>query len=505
MKKRILSALMAALMLSSAAMLGACSNNAADNNGETTQNATNNPEAVTNPEEVNVEELSDLEQRQLIPDDLPEEKYGGEEFRVVTNDADQYEQEIWVEESNGEACNDAVYNRNIRIEDRFDVKIFCERNSSPASLPKTLSQAGTMDYHIVGLYDYQSYTPINAQALLNWYDTPHVNLEKPWHNDLANKDATVNGILYTICSDLATTSMTYTHAFFTNLELAADYGYSASDLYGIVNEGKWTFDNFTTMIESMYVDMNGNGKSDIANDRYGFGYQVTNPADVWFNAFGGHYTGRDDNGNVIITFMSDQTVSELEALLKLHYENPGFAKLTTQYDEQKWFLDQKLVFAPMRFYAAFADLRDMDAAYTMLPFPKWNEEQQAYYTNADDKFTVFALPTPSYNAIDFIGVIYEALCAESYKTVYPVYYDVALKGKYSTDAETADMVELIMAGRLFDFSFQFGESVFQRICYMFRDCINDNNANIASKYKGIQKALNKGMEKTFNKVYNLDG
>jgi len=505
MKKRILSALMAALMLSSAAMLGACSNNAADNNGETTQNATNNPEEVTNPEEVNVEELSDLEQRQLIPDDLPEEKYGGEEFRVVTNDGDQYEEEIWVEESNGEACNDAVYNRNIRIEDRFDVKIFCERNSSPASLPKTLSQAGTMDYHIVGLYDYQSYTPINAQALLNWYDTPHVNTDKPWHNKLANDDATVNGILYTICSDLATTSMTYTHAIFTNLDLAANYGFSASDLYGIVNEGKWTIDYVSEIIQDMYVDVNGDGKKDINNDQFGFGYQVTNPADVWFNAFGGHYTGRDEAGNVIVTFMSDQTVSELEKLLQFHYENPGFAKLTTQYDEQKWFLDQKLVFAPMRFYAAFATLRDMDASYTMLPYPKWNEEQQEYYTNADDKFTVFALPTPSYNAIDFIGVIYEALCAESYKTVYPVYYDVALKGKYSTDAETADMVELIMAGRLFDFSFQFGESVFQRIPYMFRDCINDNNANIASKYKSIQKAMNKGMEKNFNKVYHLDG
>ena len=192
--KKILSALLAALMASSALLMSACSNSGQDEK-ETTPQATSNPTADAQ-EEVNEEELTDLELRQRIPDDLPEEKYGGEEFRVVTNDGDQYEEEIWVEEANGEACNDAVYNRNIRIEDRFDVKIFCERNSSPAGLPKTMSQAGTMDYHIVGLYDYQSYTPINAQALLNWYDTPHVNTEKPWHNKLANDDATVNHILY---------------------------------------------------------------------------------------------------------------------------------------------------------------------------------------------------------------------------------------------------------------------------------------------------------------------
>ena len=502
MKKRILSVLMAILMLSSSVLLAACSDSNV-NKDEETEVAGGNTPSTDSAEPVNTEELSELEQRQLIPDDLPEADYNGDEFRVVTNDADQYEQEIWVEESNGEACNDAVFNRNARISDRFNVKFFCERNSAPNNLPKTMATAGTMDYHVVGLYDYQSYYPINAQAVLNWLDTPHVDLSKPWHNKLANDDATVNGYLYTICSDLAITSMTYTHAFFTNLPMAADFGYAASDLYGLVKEGKWTIDLFSTMIESMYVDANGNGKSDIANDRYGFAYQVTNPADVWFNAFGGHYTGRAEDGSVTVDFMGDKTVAELETLLKLHYENPGYAKLTTQYDEEKWFLDQKTVFAPMRFYAAFSKLREMDAAYTMLPYPKWDEEQQEYYTNADDKFTVFCLPTPSYGAIEFIGVIFEALCAESYKTVFPVYYDVALKGKYSTDADTADMVELIMAGRLFDFSFQFGETVFQRIPYMFRDCINDNNPNIASKFKGIQKAMNKQIEKTFNKVYHI--
>ena len=38
---------------------------------------------------------------------------------------------------------------------------------------------------------------------------------------------------------------------------------------------------------------------------------------------------------------------------------------------------------------------------------------------------------------------------------------------------------------------------------MIRDCLADNNANIASKYKGIQKAMTKQMEKIFNKVYEL--
>ena len=501
--KKLLSAALAVLMLLLPMLAAGCSNNnPTGTESETTPTATNTPTTTT--EEGETEgELSDLEQRRLIPDDLPDVNYGGAEFRVLTNNGDQYKEEILVDEETGDNCNDAVWHRNITVEDRFNVKIACEQVDSPSGQPRVMAQAGTMDYHIVGLYDYQSYNPINAMALLNWYEMPYFQPEKPWHNSLANDDATVNGILYTVCSDLAITSMTYTHGFFTNVDLLANYGYSAEDMYGIVKEGKWTIDFFSNLIETMYVDTNGDSKAD-KDDIYGFGYAVVNPADVWFNAFGGRMTGRDENGDVIVTFMSDKTVAIVEKLIKLHYENKGYTKLPNQYDEQTYFLNQKLVFAPMRFYAAFSTLREMDATYTILPYVKWDEAQETYYTNADDKFTVFALPTPSWGEKDFISVIYEALSAESYKQVYPVYYDVALKGKYSSDRNTAEMIELIMAGRLFDFSFQFGESVFQRIPYLMRDMINNEDTNIASKYKSIEKALTKTLAKQFAKVYHLD-
>ena len=49
-----------------------------------------------------------------------------------------------------------------------------------------------------------------------WTDIPYVNLEQPWHNKLANDGATINGKLFTICSDLSVSSMTYTYAIFFN-------------------------------------------------------------------------------------------------------------------------------------------------------------------------------------------------------------------------------------------------------------------------------------------------
>ncbi|MBQ8370165.1 MAG: hypothetical protein IJY35_09325 [Clostridia bacterium] len=503
MKKKLLSAILAALMLASS--FASCSDSNAGTNTDETKAANAGQQNAAAEETVNTEELTDLEKRQMIPDDLPDVQYDGKAFVVLTetSTAADYAGEIAVEEITGDACNDAIYNRNIKIEDRFDVKISSMTNDNPQSQAATLAQAGTEDYQLLAFHDYLSYTPISAQALLNWCETPYQNLDKPWHNKLANDQATINNHLWTICSDLSYTSMTFTHAIFANLDLLDQYGYQASDIYGIVKEGKWTIDNFKSMISEMYQDTNGNGTADTA-DLFGFGYYICNPADVWFTAFGETITKKNDEGKLDLAFMSDKTVSMVEKLMSMHYDFPGYLKLSTQYDEEIWFTNNQLVFAPMRFQAAYTDLREMEAAYTMLPFPKWDEAQSNYYTNADDKFSVFGLPMPSYNSLEFCSVIFEALCAESYKTVYPTYYDTALKGKYSTDQETAEMVDLVIAGRNFDFTFQFGETIFLRIPYMIRDCLLNENPNISSSYKKIQKSLNKGLDKKFYKLYGFE-
>ena len=122
MSKKILSALLAALLLSTS--FTACSeSNTEANTDETTSSAAVSAEPSA--EEAAEEELSDLELRQRISDDLPEMTLDGADFRVYTSDATwaDYEGEIIAEELTGDACNDAVYNRNIKIEERFDVKM----------------------------------------------------------------------------------------------------------------------------------------------------------------------------------------------------------------------------------------------------------------------------------------------------------------------------------------------------------------------------------------------
>ena len=504
MNKKILAALLAALML--APTFTACSESTtnSDSTAETTADASApSAEAETVPEETEPEDP-----RAAISDDLPDIKFDGQNFRVLTTEGGaiygfDYSTEIIAEELNGDACNDAVYNRNLNVETRFDTKITCQMNTSPSTYIKTLVQSGTDEYDIVGMYDFLAYNALNAGAVLNWLEVPHVNLEKPWHNQLANDGATINNRLYAICSDLAVTSMLYTHAFFFNGNLIAQYGYTADDMYTLVKEGKWTIDKAIEITSPMYVDVDGNGTRE-ATDTYGFAYSIWNAADVWLAAFDQTVCKTSDKG-IEMTFMNDKTVSIVEKLCAWHYDSGCFFNYPNIYEEETRMRDGTLVFAPIRFKAAFDALRDMEDPYCIIPYPKWDEAQEQYLTNADDKFTVFTVPLTAVNNAEFLGIVYEALCAESFKTVYPTYYDTALKGKYSSDPTTAEMIDLVMSGRNFDFSFQFAENAFQQVSYFVRQCLQSNDINIASRYAKIEKALKKTLEKNLYPIYGIEG
>ncbi len=114
MKKRTFTLLLAALMLSQ--LLVSCSNNSSETES-TPPSAKDTTPTETNTE-VDTSDMTEIEKRQLIPDDLPAVTFNGNEFRVLTT-SDGYGDktyEIMSEELTGDNCNDAVFKRNSAIE-----------------------------------------------------------------------------------------------------------------------------------------------------------------------------------------------------------------------------------------------------------------------------------------------------------------------------------------------------------------------------------------------------
>lgn len=503
MTKRFISLLLA-LILASSAMIS-CSESK-ENADETTPAAADTTAQASDPSAestAETEELTALQVRQAIPDELPEVKFDGRSFKLASTANKEYE--VRSEELTGENTNDEVYDRNIRIEDRFDTKIEAVIMDYPYTDVVTAVTAGSTAYDMLGFINFEAEIPIAAKALYNWFDIPVYNPEKPWHNELANSGSTINNKRFTDNSDLSISTLLYTYGMFFNYQIMENYGFTSEDLYNLVFEGKWTIDKFNEIVADIYEDSNGNGQHD-AEDLHG--YAVVNAGvnthDVWLGALDlPTLTIVNPPDEFSIDLFSERTITAVEKVNKLYHETEG-SFFDPSGDWRKipaYFAQGRVAMTQLYFGETTESLTEMEDTYGILPLPKLDEAQEGYYTNAWDQFTVFAVPlTMPTEDGQFIGTIYEALCAESYKYVYPAYYDQALKSRYSAEPTTAQIIDLIMEGRKLDFTFQFGTELMS-LPYMLREMVVSNNTNAASKFKKTEKSLNKKISKLIEKIY----
>jgi len=97
----------------------------------------------------------------------------------------------------------------------------------------------------------------------------------------------------------------------------------------------------------------------------------------------------------------------------------------------------------------------------------------------------------------------EALNAESYKSVVPAYYEDALKGKYSRDSDTAEMLDLISSKMAFDFSFVHTASV-SSLDNMMGDWITAGKSSLASEWESRKVSMETKMAALYEKFSAIE-
>ena len=190
-------------------------------------------------------------------------------------------------------------------------------------------------------------------------------------------------------------------------------------------------------------------------------------------------------------------MSALKKIISLFDDNPGgyIYDKGDSLNDTKFFIDGDIVFLPTYLLEAFNNLREMKTAYGIMPVPKWDEAQSEYHSLVADGYTIWQLPK-TVTDTDFVGTITEALAADTYNNVYPVFYDVAMKNKYSEDEATAKMVDLIVGSASFDFSFMYGIYL-EYLPYQFRQLVIAGKSDIVSQYKSMEKKANTKLEQLY--------
>ncbi len=427
-----------------------------------------------------------------VADNLPEVTFDGQDFRFVVNPDERYQ--LVIDDSSGDALDESIINRNRTVESRFDVKITADVSSAVQGewesqwVIQQLFLSDDYQYEVCDMWQRMSLEiPGNFFGFYNWLDVPYINWDQPWWNKESNEGSTFNGKMWTVSGALSLTAMQYMYILAYNMDLLAEYGYTSQQINDIVFNGEWTLDKLAEITSEIYVDTNQNGLSDVG-DTYGYMGFPEDRTLPWVTAIGEKSLAASEDGTKLEVKLNTEKVhSALEKLCNLTWNTKGSLAKDGNIQE---FVDGRIGIMTTMFKSCFSAFTDLNFSYGVLPFPKYDKAQEGYYTIPNYDFSVYAIAAnvPE-DKLDMIGIIMEAMSAESWKSVYPAYYDDALKGRYSADADTAKMVDLIAEGCQYDFAYQCAIWLSCKVPFLFCYSLRDNTTDLASQLAEGQSHL----------------
>lgn len=431
----------------------------------------------------NVEEETETG-RDSIKDTVPTDlNFGGEDVTFFVRDnLELWKNEMDVEKTTNDTLYDAIYYRNVTVEERLGIEIKqisqAGHHNEQTTWNQTLRNAvltKSGDFDTAAIYQAFGAALAFEGIYYNVLDLPHINLDQPWWNQNMRKELTLFDNLYFLSGDITVTQSAYAVGTFFNKNLFEEF-YSTQnvDLYDMVRKGEWTIDEMYNLVAGVWVDNNSNGVID-NEDTIGFSGAEKGAGlmDQWIPALGIKITNISD-GYPELAVYDEHTVSAFEKMKKLYTENPG--TLLKEGLNTTSFRAGNQLFSVAEINAG-ADFRSMDDDYGVLPMPKYDKEQEKYQTRFLTSSSIVTVLSTCENPAK-IGATLELMGAESYKQVTPAYYEICLKGKYSDAPEDAEMYDKILEGIYFDFGFCYGVSI-GNISTIFRDYRGD----IAQKWE----------------------
>ena len=482
MKKRLTALLLAALML--IGLVASCSQqteNAAEENAS--------EGAVPSADEAPAGE-PEPDEPEIVTDDLPEKDYGGFAFNIYTR-SNTTHYAFLTEEMNGEVLNDAIYERNMKIAERFNVA-FTETEYSDETMAQTNVQSGDDTFSLMNVRCTAADTMAKKRMCFDISTFQYIDLSKPYWDDELTRMIGIGDRQYTAIGSANLTVIDFMNVLLFNKSLHEQYG--IENLYDLAREGGWTFDKFGEYGAMATMDLDGDGTYG-KNDQWGMLGVSKYLHCSLLPAGGAWYIKKDENNYPVFTMGDDEHFLEVfEKIFQICNDNNAWYNTSDNSNEaaeyHTMFRNGQGLFLVTMFYY-IESLRDMDYDFGILPFPKFDEQQDAYYSRISF-FDTSVIPVTVPDS-EMSSIILEALSCDSFNNVIPAYKDVALKSKFARDEDSSEMIDIILEHRIIDF----GDSYFQGtirdgfVAGMFVD----NNKNLASAVKARVKTTNKTLEK----------
>lgn len=361
--------------------------------------------------------------------------FDGQEYVILNgyyNEGKYVSTDIYPEETTGDALNDAMYLRCVNTEEKLDCTITV--NEGTLSQIKSNIAAGDDFAHMT----FVDLTNIMSLVVQNYcidlYDMPAIDLTKAWWDHNAEDKLSFDGHLFYTFNDTIFTQMDNARAVYFNKGLAEDL--QLGDLYALVKDGGWTIDEMQRMGTLAVSDLNGDGKTTVADDRVGtIMWGVVGIGELLLTGCESEIMMQGDDGIPYFYCFTERFTDVYEKVFQFIKTDDNYKDGTVE----QFMSEHSLFFGGT--LASTAAMREMDTDFGILPSPKYTADQESYWNVSPNAHALLVPVTVGDQT--FAGTVMEEMAYYSNIELLPAYFDTMLKGKSARDEESAAMLDLI--------------------------------------------------------------
>jgi hypothetical protein len=389
----------------------------------------------------------------LLTDRIPQQDFDGYEFVYLAieqgvNGTTRFVEEMWVEEEEAEPLHEAVWRRNLFLSERLNVR----DGVTPVKEPdKVISQAvlgGDDICDLGGPYKGPAMHLAIGGKLRDW-NLLDIDYSKAWWNQEAAEKLSAAGYSFLMSGSILVSEIDDTLAMCYNKEIAENY--NIEDIYALVREGKWTLDKFMEIAGAVSGDLDGDGWLDVGDDLFGYVQDKHSMNNNWFYSCDLLHDRIDGDGRFEFNVDMERTQEFFDKLAPFLTGDNVYPEIDL-YEGLTYFQENK-IFIYAIILRNLELLREMKADFGVIPYPMFDEEQGRYITHVGNASPILTVPLTHVGDDGRQAAILEAMAVASLQYMRPAYYQSILKHKLSRDPETAQMLDIIVDSRTYDFSY----------------------------------------------------
>jgi hypothetical protein len=339
-------------------------------------------------------------------------------------------------------------------------------------------------------------TGMNSQYYLNIAEMPSIDFAKPWWiSDLYEK-LEINGKLFGAYGDMNLSLYGDMHGIFFSSTIITEN--KMENPYELVKNNQWTLEKMFQMAEQASAELDGTAGASKTGDRLGI-IAIDNPMRAFGTCLGCEVVTRGEDGGLVfpaapserhIDFYTRMSNAFADGSYNLKFKNDT-------YEESLQILaENRALFVPSYLnYISNEILRNMESDFGILPYPKYDESQEAYISQIATGATCtcfpqnIANPELSAQVTSYMGYL-------GRESLVGTYFETYLQERLSRTPEMQDMLNLIRETATANLTTVYAALFSPNLVTWFEVSGNiDHGTTLVSKFKANAGPAKKILEK----------